>query len=117
MKTIEAYQSLVKRALVIVRQQPYYDGVDEDDIPTLSVEGESAVLVWLEYGDGYSERERYAFPLRLLFLSDAELEKVRSDWRAEADRKEKERLAARAALVETQERAFLAALKAKYEPK
>jgi hypothetical protein len=117
--TIAAYDALVARAIAIVDKAPCWQFVGEPDFARLKIDGETATLVWPEdetYYDSTTIKTRYvSFDAVLLTLSDREL----SEWKAEQmrlyEQKEKERKAQEIAVREQNERAALAALKAKYE--
>jgi hypothetical protein len=117
--TIAAYDALVARAIAIVDKAPFWRYVGEPSFARLTVDGDTATLMWPEAETYYDSTTIQAchvsFASALLTLSGREFD----EWKAEEmrlhQRKERERKAQEIAEREQSERAALAALKAKYE--
>jgi hypothetical protein len=109
--TIAAYDALVARAIAIVDKAPFWRYVGEPSFARLTVDGDTATLMWPEA----IQACHVSFASALLTLSGREFD----EWKAEEmrlhQRKERERKAQEIAEREQSERAALAALKAKYE--
>ena len=120
---IDLYGALVARAVRVVAGAPFWKYVSESEsgFACLSIEGETATLVWPEASGGLDEGssiepESCSFPVALLFISDDELAAWRAEQRTIYERVEQARLTVIASATEARERAVLAQLKAKYEP-
>jgi len=119
-QTLLEFQQLLNRALVIVVDAPHWSYVGEPRYARLTIDGDEATLIWPEIeSDGYGwsgiEPRSVTFESRLLFVGKAELAIWKQDKRAEYDAKQRLNAADAAAARERQERATLAALKAKYD--
>lgn len=116
---------LITRARLILGGAPYFSYIPEEQYVRLSVEDDTAVLVWPESHSGYYdscsiEEQSKDFPVELLQMSQQEI----AIWSAEQKRlyDERERVKTEEARKRAAEQArqtelhLLASLKAKYEP-
>jgi len=107
---IEAYDSLIDRAIDVTGITGFYASVDSDDMPRLSFLGDAAVLTWREYesdyyGAGRITSESTQFPLALLLLSEKEFEVFKSKNEREAKERDAKVRAAQLAVQREREEA------------
>jgi hypothetical protein len=117
---IETYDWLISRACEITSDAPYWSSVYNEQYARISIDGETAKIVWPEaesdYGDSCTiGHNAVSFPARLLLMSDAELAAWKVEQRAIYDRQKAEQAARNAREREAHERAVFEALKAKFE--
>jgi hypothetical protein len=115
-----AYDDLLAKAFVILKGAPHRTHIDRPELARISIEDDTATVTWPEieygYGDSISiETESASFPAAYLTMDEQAI----STWKMEVERlyhRQLERqIAEDAAAKERNERAALAALKAKYE--
>lgn len=117
-KVIERYSQLVSRALEVVDQAPYWAYVDEPDYARLTIDGETATLIWphdeMEYDMSTITCEHKCFEARLLFISDEELRAWKEEqlrlYREQQEQRNREAVAQR----EAAERAMYENLKKRF---
>lgn len=120
------YLTLVERAVDLVDGPPYWKNVHHEETALLNVsDDDNATLTWWDSASDYDghtiESESVTFPTSLLLMND----EARANWKANErekydaaqEAKYKREAEQREINVERQERAALAALKAKYEKK
>lgn len=117
---IETYDWLISRACEIAEGAPYWSSVYDEKYARISIDGETAKLIWPEaesdYGDSCTiGHNAVSFPARLLLMSDNELAAWKVEQRAIYDRKQEEKKMAVARDREAQERAAYERLRAKFE--
>ena len=87
--SVTQYEKYLQRALQVVSGAPYFKYVENQEFARLAVDGEDAVLSWLEIASGYegyyeTEKESATFPASLLLLPYAEFsawqDKEKSEW-------------------------------------
>jgi len=117
---LETHRSLVERAVVIVRDAPYFRYVPESEWATISIDGDRAVLSWPETDSSYDscsiERNYTEFPAELLSLNDRDLAAWKAEQQKIYDEKQNAIDAQGRFIAAQRERALFLALKAKYEP-
>ena len=120
---IKAYNELLARAIDITNDVPYYASVDSDSNASISIEDDKVVLRWKNYesdyyGGGSLVDESTNFPLDVLFLTDAELETMRTKIKKDVAEKEAKVRAAQKAVekdrAEARDKAEWARLKNKF---
>jgi len=121
---IEEYDALVKRALEIIRYEPYRAYVENDESAHLNLDGDQAILSWWfnesDYYGGYSlGHETHAFPAKLLFEPHCsefkdEMLKVAIVEKEKSDRLRKAQAAVERQRKEEADRAEYIRLSAKY---
>lgn len=117
---IKTYDWLISRACEITSDAPYWSTVYNEQYARMSIDGETAEIVWPEaesdYGDGCTiGHNAVRFPARLLLMSDAELAAWKTEQRAIYDREQEEKKVAAARAREAHERAAYERLRAKFE--
>lgn len=117
---ITDYGALIARALDVVSEAPHWTYISEKVFAQLEIDGENAILHYPELESGsydsgdYIVNQCVTFPVRLLFLPDEEFKAWKVAEKAAYEVNEQRRRATAVADKERQERAALAALKAKY---
>ncbi len=114
-KIIAEYQDLLERALNIVDDVPFYVCVGKEESARLYIDGDEAILSWVDYE---CSNEQTSFPVDILLLSDDALTAWRVKLKVENAEKEARRMAAQASVAiqqkEQHDRAEYARLCAKY---
>ncbi len=117
---IEMIDALTERFINVIDGAPYWNGVySGEKFSRLSFDGDEATLIWPEAESGYEgscslDTNKVTIPLDLLFLSDDDLAKWKTEQRVLYDQKQAERKTAEARAKEQQERAIYESLKSKF---
>ena len=125
-KAISDYRGLLKKALLIVSAAPHFFYVEHKEFATLSVDGDTATIDWIELESDYFEggstvnKRNGSFPANLLSLDDDTIIKLQKEAAAE-ERKRTEKVARAQEVIrrereEARDRHQLAWLISKYGP-
>lgn len=117
-QTIADYDSLIKRAVCIAGDAPYFQYVGEPSFARIEIDGTDAILSWPEDETSYDcttiEKKYIKFPAVILLWDDAALSNWKSAERKKYDAEQKKKEVAEIMRREQKEKAIYLALKEKY---